>query len=196
MKSRQEFDSDYYERFYFNPKTKVYDDEDQIRLTEFIFAYLKHLKIPVKRALDLGCGLGHWKKEIAKAFPKATYQGVEFSEFLCEKLGWDQGSVVDYQGKGEYDLIICQSVFQYLTDAQVAKGMKNLVRLCRGAVYLEIITAKDWKEHCDQRVTDGKVYLRSADFYQKHLQKYFRSIGGGLFLPKDSTTVVYELEGC
>jgi SAM-dependent methyltransferase len=195
MFPRDAFDEEYYRRFYLNPATRVSAAPAQARLADFVFGYLAHLEVPVKRVLDLGCGLGQWRKELAKHHPKATYQGVEFSPYLCEKLGWVRGSVADYRGRGRYDLVICQSVFQYLDDAEAKAGIRNLARLCRGAVYLEIITRKDWREHCNREITDGNIHLREGAWYRKQLDRHFRSIGGGLFLPKDSPAVLYELEG-
>ncbi len=189
------FDEAYYRRFYIDPKTRVRGSTGQARLAHFVFGYLGHLGLPVKRVLDLGCGLGQWKKELAKHHARASYQGVEFSLYLCEKFGWAQGSVVEYTGKGQFDLVICQSVFQYLDDKQAVAGIKNLAKHCRGAVYLEIITKLDWHKHCNRDMTDGNIFLREGDWYKSHLDKYFRNAGGGLFLPKKSPTVLYELEG-
>lgn len=193
--SPQSFDAAYYRKFYLDPATKVRNASGQANLARFVFGYLAHLGLPVRRALDLGCGLGQWRKELAKHHPAASYQGVEYSPYLCGKFGWDQGSVADYKGRGSYDLVICQSVFQYLDDKQAKAGIDNLGRLCRGAVYLEIITALDWRKHCNREMTDGNIFLREGAWYRKHLDRHFRSAGGGLFLPRKSPAVLYELEG-
>jgi len=191
---RESFGEAYYTRFYRDPATRVRGSGLQARLAGFVFGYMAHLGLPVRRVLDLGCGLGHWRASLAQRHPRATYTGVEFSAYLCARFGWDEGSAADYAGRGRYDLILCQSVLQYLPDAGVRAAAANMARLCRGAVYLEIITAEDWRENVDQRVTDGKVHLRPAQWYHKVLGKHFRSAGGGLFLPKDTPAVLYELE--
>ncbi len=191
---RGDFDKAYYKKFYLNPTTRVFDKQGPALLANFVFAYVEYLRLPLKRTLDMGCGLGYWKKELTKHFPKAHYAGVEYSEYLCQKYGWEQGSVIDYGGQGEFDLVICQSVLQYLNDKDFKKALANLHRLCRGVLYLEIITQKDWELHCDQKSTDGRIFLRGAAWYQKHLGKYFRNLGGGLYLSKKTSTVLYELE--
>jgi SAM-dependent methyltransferase len=155
---------------------------------------MDHLGIPVKRVLDMGCGLGKWRAQAAKFHPRCAYTGVEISAYLCGKYGWVESSAVEFQGRGSYDLVLCQSVIQYLGDAEAKAALENLARLCRGALYLEIITAEDWERHCDRKRTDGKVFLRSAHWYKRVLGRHFRSAGGGLFLPKDSPVVLYELE--
>ncbi len=192
--NQKTFDADYYRRFYLDPKTQVRDISRPSPLSQYIFGFLGHFDIPVRRVLDLGCGLGQWKGELAKVNPKAQYTGVEYSPYLCEQFGWVQGSASNFQGRGQYDLVICQSVFQYLTDSEAIAGIANLARLCRGAVYLEIITAHDWKNNCDQDVTDGKVFLRTGAWYRKYLNRYFKNIGGGIFLPITSNVIFYELE--
>ena len=82
------FDEAYYQRFYFDKKTSVVDPQHVERLGTFVCSYLKYLRVPVHRVLDMGCGIGLWKDIVAQHFPLASYQGVEFSPYLCERFGW------------------------------------------------------------------------------------------------------------
>lgn len=127
------FDAAYYERFYFNKKTSVVDPAHTARLGAFVCSYLQYLRVPVKRVLDVGCGIGLWRDVIARHFPQATFHGVEFSGYLCGRFGWEQGSVVDYKARTPYDLVICQGVLPYLNEADVQTALRNLARLSRGA---------------------------------------------------------------
>jgi SAM-dependent methyltransferase len=189
------FDEAYYRRYYVDPKTRVRSSAAEDRLARFVFGYMGHLGIPVRRVADLGCGLGRWRGQLAKHHPRADYTGVEISPYLCAKYGWTRASAAEFRGRGRYDLVLCQSVIQYLGDREAEAAVENLARLCRGAVYLEIITRNDWKRHCNRDVTDGGVHLRDRDWYGRLLDRHFRNAGGGLFLPKDSPVVLYELEG-
>jgi len=189
------FDKEYYHRFYHNKDTCVRDAEAGSTLANFIFSYVKHLRLPVKRVLDVGCGLGEWKQHLANHYPKATYTGIEYSNYLCDNFGWQHGSAASFSARGTFDLVICQSVLQYLNNSEVRAAIANFAQHCRGALYVEIITKKDWEQHCDQRVTDGRIYLRSGEWYKKLLSEYFVSAGGGLFIVKLAPVVLYELEG-
>lgn len=186
---RIRFDRDYYERFY--PDS---EEPDMERLVAFLSSYLDHMGVPVRRVLDMGCGVGNWRPVIARAYPRASYTGVEYSGYLCEKFGWVRGSAVDYASARPFDLVICQGVLQYLDDLQARKAIDNLAGLCRGALYLEALTVKDWEENCDRRHTDGEVYLREGAWYRRELARHFVNCGGGVFLSKGSPAVMYELE--
>lgn len=188
------FDARYYARFYENERTRVSGERDVERLGRFVCSYVDYLGQPVKRVLDAGCGLGRWQAVIGRHFPRARYVGIELSEHLCETRGFIQASVVDYKDRGRFDLVICQGVLQYLTDAEAKRAIKNLGRLCRGILYLEVITAEDWASSCDRAHSDGAVHRRSARFYREQLARDFRPLGGGLFLHRDSPAVLYELE--
>ena len=188
------FNKAYYRRFYLDTQTRVRSSAGEERLARFVFGYLGHLGIPVRRVLDMGCGLGKWRGLLTKHHPRGEYTGVEISEYLCGKYGWTHSSAADFRGRGRYDLVLCQSVLQYLGDEDAAKALANLARLCRVALYREISTRRDWEIHCNRKMTDGKVYLREEHWYRKLLAPHFRSAGGGLFLPKDSPVVLYDLE--
>jgi chemotaxis methyl-accepting protein methylase len=192
---KEYFNQAYYKKFYINKKTRVRGEKTIPDLADFIFSYMRHLQLPIRSVLDAGCGLGEWKKAVMAHCPRAAYRGVEYSEYLCNRYGWQQGSVVDFKLSKEFDLVICQSVLQYLNNRDAKKAIANLARHCAGALYLEIITKKDWLENCDQRVTDDKIRLRTGSWYRTELGRYFRAVGGGLFLAKSAPVVLWELEG-
>jgi len=189
------FDRAYYRRFYEDPKTRVSDAAQVAKLGDFVCSYLEYLELPVRRILDVGCGVGHWRGVLRRHFPSARYQGVEFSAYLCERYGWEQGSVVDYRAKQPFDLVVCQGVLPYL-DAKSAKAaMDNLGTLCRGALYLEAVTQEDWDEGVlDKRRTDNGMQLRPARFYRRGLAEHFVPMGGGVWLSRRARVPTYALE--
>ena len=188
------FDASYYRRFYLDPRTRVDDAAGRAALADFLFAYLRYLRLPVTRVLDLGCGVGLWRPEVLRHRPLASYVGVERSAYACREFGWEQGSVVDYRPAEAFDLVICQDVFQYLDDAEAEAALRHLPRLAPMALYLQILTREDWERVCDQRITDGEVYLRPAAWYRRRLRRRFTACGGGLYLSRRLPPVLYELE--
>ena len=192
---RSRFDASFFRRYYTDRASRVRDARGQRRLSGLVFAYLDYLEIPVRRVLDLGCGLGRWRDDVAARYPGATYTGVETSDYLCAKYGWQRGTAAGYRGRGRYDLVICQSVLQYVDNTEVRRSLESIARLCRGALYLEIPTRRDWDEHVDREGTDGRIYLRTGAWYRRVIGEHFRSAGGGIFLPRSSDSVLLELEG-
>ncbi|MDX1512280.1 MAG: class I SAM-dependent methyltransferase [Gammaproteobacteria bacterium] len=194
MVDENQFDEAYYRRFYEDPRTRVAAPEESRTLADFVCAYLKYMDLAVRRVLDMGCGMGTWKKEIRRHFPRASYTGVEYSGYLCNRFGWEQSSVDEFESDRPFDLVICQDVLQYLPDRRAASAIDNLASLCRGALYFAVLTKKDWRENCDQALTDGEGFLRTGLWYRKRLKKHFVDAGGGVFVKRDAGVVLYELE--
>jgi len=189
------FDEAYYQRFYFDKKTSVVDPQHMERLGTFVCSYLQYLRIPVRRVLDMGCGIGLWRDVLARHFPNASYHGVEFSEYLCERYGWERGSVVDYRSTQPYDLVICQGVLPYLSPADLQRALHNLGQLSCGALYLEAVTREDYdRDTIDEDLTDPRLLRHRAQLYRRGLSGNFTSLGGGLWLSHRAEVPMFELE--
>ena len=184
------FDAAYYDRYYGQLKLAARVEP----LVRFVCAYLDHLGISVEQVLDFGCGQGFWRAPLLRAYPRARYHGIELSEHACEAYGWTRGSVVDHVHEHAGDLVICQGVLQYLTDTQARRAIRNLAHHTRGALYVEALTQGDWDHNCDQSATDGNVHLRPIAWYREQLGRYFYNCGGGVFVPRESDVVIFELE--
>ena len=194
MPTRSSFDKKYYDRFYGSGRQLTAYHRDEARLGAFVGAYLNYLGQPVARVVDIGCGHGQWRDIIAHEFPAASYTGVEYSPYLCRKFGWIEGSAVDFVAAEPFDLVICKDTLQYLSPAKFELAAANLAALCRGALYVSILTSKDWRENCDRKRTDAQVYLRSGNWYRRILQRYFINLGGGIFLSESSPAIPWDLE--
>ncbi|MFO7565340.1 MAG: class I SAM-dependent methyltransferase [Enhygromyxa sp.] len=184
------FDAAYYQRYYGTLKLAAGVET----LVRFVSAYLEHLGVEVDEVLDFGCGQGFWRAPLLRAYPHARYTGIELSEHACETYGWTRGSVVDHDHGRQADLVVCQGVLQYLPDEQADEAIRNLARHTRGALYLEALTQGDWDNNCDQTATDGDVHLRPLAWYRERLAAHFYGCGGGLFIPRNSSVVLFELE--
>ena len=192
------FDEAYYQRFYFDKKTSVVDPEHAARLSAFVCSYLQYLRVPVHRVLDVGCGIGLWRDGLARHFPNARYHGVEVSHYLCERYGWERGSVVDYQAHDPaepFDLVICQGVLPYLSPPDLQQALHNLGRLCRGALYVEAVAREDYEaDVIDDTLTDPRLFRHRAALYRRGLQESFMELGGGLWLSRKAEVPLFALE--
>lgn len=194
MSRTERFDADYYRRYYEDPRTRVTDARAVLRLCAFVAAWLGHLGLPLRSVLDLGCGIGLWRRALRRVAPRASYLGVEVSEHLCDKHGWTRGSVADFRPRRTFDLVVCQGVLQYLPDATASAAIANLARLTHGALWLEALTRRDWQQNCDREITDGDVHLRSGTWYRRRLRPHFVTMGGGLFVSRAAAIGTFELE--
>ena len=189
------FDEAYYQRFYFDKKTSVVDPAHVDRLGAFVGAYLQYLRVPVRRVLDVGCGIGLWKGLIARHFPEASYQGVEISDYLCQRYGWQQGSVVDYAASEPFDLVICQGVLPYLSPPDLRRALANLGRLSRGALYVEAVSREDYEQDIiDEDLTDARLFRHRAELYRRGLAQHALELGGGLWLSRQAQVPLFALE--
>ena len=187
-----QFDASYYQRFYLDPATRATSAAEQRRQARFIAAFVHHLGLPVKRIADIGCGLGTVLNELGKLFPKATLTGVEYSSYLCQTYGWTQASVVNFDAP-PFDLLVCNDVLGYLNHSDCDAAIKNLAHLCSGALYLSVLTKED-KQIIDEQHTDMSQHTRAYQWYKKRLDRYFVTVGGGLFLRKPCVVPLWRLE--
>ena len=197
MKSASDswFDEAYYERYYFDKKTSVVDPQHMERLGNFVCSYLKYLRVPVRRVLDVGCGIGLWRDIIARHFPQATFHGVEYSAYLCERFGWERGSVVDYRAEEPFDFVICQGVLPYLSAADLKRALHNFASLSQGALYIEAVSHEDWeRDILDETLTDPRLFRHRAELYRRGLSQGFIELGGGIWLHRDAEVPLFELE--
>jgi trans-aconitate methyltransferase len=188
------FDAAYFRRFYLNAATRVTSAAEMRDRARLIAALLRHAKIPVRSILDAGCGLGLLRKPFAEFLPRARYTGIEVSAYLCARHGWRTASVTDYKPRTPYDLVVCYDVLQYLPDRAAARAIANLGRLSRAAVYVSALTRKDWRANCDRSLTDRAVHLRAGAWYQRRLQRHFHYLGAGVWLRKEVTPILWEME--
>ena len=188
------FDRDYYQRFYFNPRTAVTSRTEMSARARLIVGCLRYIDLPVATILDAGCGVGLLRAPLKRALRLADYVGLEYSAYLCRRYGWRQGSVETFRSRQRFDLVICYDVLQYLSPIQARRAILNLARLCRGALYFGALTREDWRQNCDQQRTDRIPGLRSGAWYRRELSRAFRPLGCGLWLKRELSLTLWNLD--
>ena len=192
--TRAAFDSSYFRKYYFRAATRVTSAAEMRGRAQLIAAILRHAGIPVRSILDAGCGIGLLRKPFAETLPRARYKGLETSDYLCTRYAWTPGSVVDFAPSSPSDLVICYDVLQYLDDSHAARAIVNLAKLTRAAVYISALTCEDWRANCDRTLTDRAVHLRPGEWYRRRLRRRFNYLGFGVWLRKDVTAILWDME--
>ncbi|HEY6453475.1 MAG TPA: class I SAM-dependent methyltransferase [Steroidobacteraceae bacterium] len=188
------FDRDYYQRFYFNPRTAVTSRAEMRARARLIAGCVQYVGLPVARILDAGCGVGLLRAPLKRALRSAEYVGLEFSDYLCRRYGWRRGSIETLRTRERFDLVICYDVLQYLPAAQARRAIANLARVCRGALYFGALTLEDWRENCDQSRTDRIAGLRPGAWYRRELSRAFRPLGCGMWLKRGLPLTLWNLD--
>jgi 2-polyprenyl-3-methyl-5-hydroxy-6-metoxy-1,4-benzoquinol methylase len=191
---RATFDSAYFRKYYFDKATRVTTAAEMRGRAQLIAAILRHAGIPVRSILDAGCGIGLLREPFAASLPRARYKGLEASEYLCARYRWIKGSVVDFAPRSTSDLVVCYDVLQYLGDRDAAGAIANLAKLTRAAVYVSALTLEDWRANCDRTLTDRAVHLRPGEWYRRRLRRRFNYLGFGVWLRKDVSAILWDME--
>ena len=188
------FGRQFYDRYYRNRRTRVVTHGEMARRAALIAAFVRHGELRVRRILDAGCGLGLMRAALLRRLPGARYTGLEASSYLCDRYGWEQGSLATWSHSRPFDLVICYDVLQYLDTRDAAAAMRGLGRLCAGVLHFGALTTEDWREHCDRRRTDRNVHLRSADWYFSRLRGDFVNAGSGMYVRRGAPFHLWALE--
>jgi len=194
MTARARFDRDYYRRYYFDPRTAVISRAEVRARARLIGAFAAHIGLPVRRILDAGCGTGALRRELVRQFPPATYVGIETSEYLCTRYGWQHVRIEQFRAAQPFDIVICYDVLQYLDERAAARALASLTRASRALLYFSALTLADWRYHCDRRRTDPDVCLRTAEWYRRRLRRGFREAGAGFWMRRGAPFALWELE--
>jgi trans-aconitate methyltransferase len=184
----------YFKKFYLSAATRVVTQGEMRTRARLISAILAQTGIPVRSITDAGCGIGLLRAPFRELLPRARYVGLEASDYLCARYGWTQGSVTDYAPRTPSDLVVCYDVLQYLDDRDAARALANLARMTRAALYVSALTREDWRLNCDKTRTDRAVHLRPGEWYRRRLKRNFHYLGFGVWLRKDVTAILWDME--
>jgi len=190
--SDERFGADYYARFY--GRSPVHNQRSIGELASGVLGMAAWWKMPIRSVLDVGAGKGYWGKWLAGHRPEVRYHGIDVSEHACRRYGHEQADLATWRPSRQYDLVVCQSVLQYLDGGDAKAAIAALGAAARGLLMLEVPTDGDRQSNIDSSSTDLDVHWRTAGWYRKRLAGHFRQIGGGLWIAADHPAVWFELE--
>jgi len=188
----QRFDGAYYRRFY--GRRPVHDRRHIARLGEGVISLASWWRIPIRSVLDVGAGKGYWRDWLAESHPRVKYHGIDASDYACRRYHHELVDIAEWQPRRRFDLVVCQSVMQYLDDNQAEKAITTLGGACRGLLLFDAPTVADRESVIDPSSTDLDVHWRTGTWYRKRLTVGFTEIGGGLWLSRECSAPFFELE--
>ena len=103
---------------------------------------------PLRSVLDVGCGEGRWGPEVRRLRPKASYLGIDPSEYAVQRFGARRnlrlGSFEElhlHVFAQPFDLVVCADVLHYLDERTILEGLDTLADLVGGVALLETFTS-------------------------------------------------------
>jgi trans-aconitate methyltransferase len=189
----ERFDAAYYRRFY--GRRPVHNRRQIALLAQGVVSFASWWHIPIRSVLDVGAGKGYWRDWLAESHPNVKYHGIDASEYACRRFHHELADIAEWQPRRKHDLVVCQSVLQYIIDDKAAAtSIGTLAAACRGLLVFDAPTIADRDAVVDPASTDLDVRWRTANWYRKRLAVGFTEIGGGMWLSRESPAVFYELE--
>ena len=188
----ERFDAAYYRRYY--GRRPIHDRRRIAQLGAGVVSLAAWWRIPIRSVLDVGAGKGYWRDWLMAAHPNTRYHGIDASEHACRRYGHERADIAVWRPRRKYDLVVCQSVLQYLDDSSAARAIDTLAVACRGLLVVEVPTVADRDTVIDPLGSDLGVFWRTGSWYRKRLTAGFTEIGGGMWLSRSCAAMFFELE--
>jgi SAM-dependent methyltransferase len=145
------YDQAYFDRWYRHPRSRLRTAADVARKVSMVLGIAEQvLERKVTSVLDVGCGEGTWQPIVKRLRPRASYTGIDSSEYAVRRFGRRRnirhGTFGDLEQSGladRYDVIVVCDVLHYLPDRDIKAGLASLSPRLEGVAFLEAYTAAD-----------------------------------------------------
>lgn len=194
------FDKDYWDKNYAEP-----EEMDNIMNAKEHAAYMKAIlqleSVDVSSVIDLGFGLGVLFKEVLRTFKPYRAHGIEPSlhpfELVSKKKLAVEGTKLslenidlltwakkDYKKDRTFDLGLCTSVFQYLSDEEINAVLPVMAQRIR-FLYFSVPTNLELKRQIEVvEFKDEYAIHRSKEKYLKLIRPHFTFVSSRLLESK------------
>lgn len=203
------FDKTYWDKNYSDPMSMdgIGNAKDH---TRYLKSFLAVEHVEITSIVDLGFGYGHLFREMMKTFIPYKAVGIEPSPYAFKKARPDKLRPVDstdlklYQEDlitwcrtkrkdNEFDLAICTSVFQYLTDKELKEVLPVIAKRVK-YLYLTVPTDVELgRQVSELEFKDEYAIHRTREKYQKMIKPHFTFISSRIlesksFFDEESTS--------
>jgi SAM-dependent methyltransferase len=143
----KQYDRAYYDRWY-RGWNRVIRPAELRRKVAFAIAITEYLiDRPLRTVLDVGCGEAAWQPHVRALRPRASYQGIDSSEYAVARFGRTRnvrfGTFGELTLDRDYDLIVCSDVLHYLAPAEIRRGLPEIARHTEGVAFIEFMSRED-----------------------------------------------------
>jgi len=146
----KKYDEAYFDRWY-RGRARIGAEPDVRRKVAMAVSIAEFfLRRTIRNAIDIGCGEAPWFVHLRDLRPKVRYVGYDPGDYAVAEFGASRnvrrgafGDVGSLKIRERFDLVICADVLHYLQDDEIVRGLPALVRLMRGAAFLEVLTRED-----------------------------------------------------
>lgn len=188
------FDAAYYDRFYTSPRSRVQGPKEVARLATVVANIVEATHGPIETVIEIGAGPGLWRDWFKAKRPRTLYRSTDYSAYACQQYGHERRDISKWHAKRKFDLVVCQGVLPYLSDADAARAIRHLSAMTGAYLYLESVTAKDLATVADASATDPSMRHREGEWYRKKLARWYQQVGFGLWVRRGSDVRLWELE--
>jgi len=166
----KQYDRAYFRRWYHDPATRISSAQALARKVHLAVSVAEYfLGRSVKRVLDVGCGETPWFDVLRKIRRGVDYLGVDSSSYAVRASARAPrvregtfGALRSLRLEPGFDLVVCADVLQYVPEAELAPGLREIRRLVSGVAYIEAFTRED-----DMEGDMDGWHVRSAAFYRR-----------------------------
>lgn len=142
----KKYDRTYFDRWYrgrcrIGPEAEV---RRKVALAVSVTEYF--LRRTLRNVADIGCGEAPWLTHLRELRPRVRYSGFDPSDYVVEQFGAIRASFGELGSlniRERFDLVVCADVLHYLHEDEIHRGFPTLVRLMRGAAFLEVLARED-----------------------------------------------------
>lgn len=194
------FDKTYWDKNYSDPMSMdgIGNAKEH---TRYLKSFLSVEHVEITSIVDLGFGYGHLFREMMKTFIPYKAVGIEPSPYAFKKARPDKLRPVDstdlklYQEDlvtwcrtkrkdNEFDLAICTSVFQYLTDKELKEVLPVIAKRVK-YLYLTVPTDVELgRQVSELEFKDEYAIHRTREKYQKMIKPHFTFISSRILESK------------
>ena len=194
------YDQSYFNRWYRDPLDRVATRESldrKVRMAVSVAEFLIGRRI--QTVVDVGCGEAPWFPILRSLRPRARYIGIESSEYALERYGQARnirrgtlGDIGKLRLPRDVDLVVCADVMQYVSDAEIERGLKAIRRILGGVLYVETFTTNDAMEG-DR---DGWHERSARDYARLMARAGLTQCGPYCWIDLDEHPALNEFEVC